>query len=139
MKPMSWLQGWYLSYNLSSHIVVRTQVLTTGCWPSYQLMDVNMPPQMEKCMQLFQQHYLKRTNHRTLKWVHRLGQATVRPVYILCLFCLVFPLIRLDHLPHPYITSHFSFLGARIFWQALVRSASDDVASRLFDEIQPRV
>lgn len=54
------------------------QVLTTGCWPSYQLMDVNMPPQMEKCMQLFQQHYLKRTNHRTLKWVHRLGQATVR-------------------------------------------------------------
>ena len=33
------------------------QVLTTGNWPTYKVMDINLPPMMQRCVQLFQQYY----------------------------------------------------------------------------------
>jgi hypothetical protein len=33
------------------------QVLTTGNWPTYKVMDLNLPPVMQRCVQFFQQYY----------------------------------------------------------------------------------
>ena len=41
-----------LSFSLS-----LSQVLTTGNWPTYKAMDLNLPPIMQRCVQFFQQYY----------------------------------------------------------------------------------
>mmetsp|Transcript_8191 Transcript_8191/g.26036 ORF Transcript_8191/g.26036 Transcript_8191/m.26036 type:complete len:758 (+) Transcript_8191:55-2328(+) len=52
-------------------------VLTTGFWPSYQVQDANLVPEMQKAIQVFQNFYNGRTQHRRLQWIHSLGQATI--------------------------------------------------------------
>jgi len=52
-------------------------VLTTGFWPSYQVQDANLNPQMQKAIQVFQTFYDGRTSHRRLQWIHSLGQAAI--------------------------------------------------------------
>merc|ERR1719221_1643434 len=53
------------------------QVLTTGFWPSYQVQDANLNPQMQKAIQVFHNFYNGKTQHRRLQWIHSLGQATI--------------------------------------------------------------
>mmetsp|Transcript_46037 Transcript_46037/g.80964 ORF Transcript_46037/g.80964 Transcript_46037/m.80964 type:complete len:754 (-) Transcript_46037:143-2404(-) len=52
-------------------------VLTTGFWPSYQVQDANLCPEMQKAIQCFHLFYNGRTQHRRLQWIHSLGQATI--------------------------------------------------------------
>jgi len=52
-------------------------VLTTGFWPSYQVQDANLCPEMQKAIQCFHNFYNGRTQHRRLQWIHSLGQATI--------------------------------------------------------------
>merc|ERR1719478_673272 len=52
-------------------------VLTTGFWPSYQVQDANLCPEMQKAIQVFHNFYSGRTQHRRLQWIHSLGQATI--------------------------------------------------------------
>mmetsp|Transcript_21428 Transcript_21428/g.37551 ORF Transcript_21428/g.37551 Transcript_21428/m.37551 type:complete len:754 (-) Transcript_21428:79-2340(-) len=52
-------------------------VLTTGFWPSYQVQDANLCPEMQKAIQTFHVFYNGRTQHRRLQWIHSLGQATI--------------------------------------------------------------
>jgi len=52
-------------------------VLTTGFWPSYQVADANLCPEMLKAIQVFHNFYNGRTQHRRLQWIHSLGQATI--------------------------------------------------------------
>lgn len=54
------------------------QVLTTGYWPSYKVLEIAVPPQMIKCMSLFKVYYDSKTSHRRLQWIHSLGNATIR-------------------------------------------------------------
>ncbi|CAK4609205.1 hypothetical protein AeMF1_020873 [Aphanomyces euteiches] len=67
--------------NHQGPIEFGVQVLTTGHWPSYQPLQINLPPQMVKCMSLFKTYYDSKTSHRRLQWVHSLGNATVRATY----------------------------------------------------------
>ncbi|GLD93367.1 hypothetical protein PINS_up001959 [Pythium insidiosum] len=62
----------------SAKIDFSVQVLTTGYWPSYKVLEITMPPQMVKCMNLFKVYYDSKTSHRRLQWIHSLGNATVR-------------------------------------------------------------
>merc|ERR1719478_1546752 len=52
-------------------------VLTTGFWPSYQVQDANLCPEMQKAIQCFHNFYNGCTQHRRLQWIHSLGQATI--------------------------------------------------------------
>jgi len=52
-------------------------VLTTGFWPTYQVQDANLCPEMQKAIQCFHNFYNGRTQHRRLQWIHSLGQATI--------------------------------------------------------------
>ncbi|KAF4323537.1 hypothetical protein JM18_001041 [Phytophthora kernoviae] len=54
------------------------QVLTTGYWPSYRILEITMPPLMVRCMNMFKVYYDSKTSHRRLQWVHSLGNATIR-------------------------------------------------------------
>jgi cullin 1 len=52
-------------------------VLTTGFWPSYQVHEAALCPEMQKAIGTFHNFYNGRTQHRRLQWIHSLGQATV--------------------------------------------------------------
>mmetsp|Transcript_20177 Transcript_20177/g.47032 ORF Transcript_20177/g.47032 Transcript_20177/m.47032 type:complete len:754 (+) Transcript_20177:60-2321(+) len=63
--------------NALGGIDFNVQVLTTGFWPSYQVQDANLCPEMQKAIQVFHNFYNARTQHRRLQWIHLLGQATL--------------------------------------------------------------
>lgn len=57
---------------------LSVQVLTTGHWPTYKLLEVTLPTSLVKCTRIFQTFYDSKTSHRRLQWVHSLGSATLR-------------------------------------------------------------
>lgn len=57
------------------------QVLTTGHWPTYKAPEIALPPQMNKCLDVFKEWHDVKHQKRRLTWVHSLGNATVRAVY----------------------------------------------------------
>jgi len=59
----------------------EVQVLTTGYWPTYKALEVNLPPAMVKCTAVFKDYYDHKTSHRRLQWVHGLGGAEVTARY----------------------------------------------------------
>jgi cullin 1 len=70
-----------IGHSTSHHhnsIEFSVQVLTTGHWPSYQVLDISLPPNMARCMTMFKMYYDSKTSHRRLQWIHSLGNATVR-------------------------------------------------------------
>ncbi|KAK8639566.1 hypothetical protein V6N13_137941 [Hibiscus sabdariffa] len=48
-------------------------VLTTGFWPSYKSLDIILPTELVKCVEVFKGFYEKKTKHRKLTWIHSLG------------------------------------------------------------------
>mmetsp|Transcript_18871 Transcript_18871/g.23751 ORF Transcript_18871/g.23751 Transcript_18871/m.23751 type:complete len:742 (+) Transcript_18871:80-2305(+) len=64
-------------FNLN-RVEFSVQVLTTGYWPTYKSFDVNLPPEMIRCTQVFKDYHDEKTSHRRLAWMHSLGNATLR-------------------------------------------------------------
>lgn len=55
------------------------QVLTTGHWPQYKhLNEINLPPLLSRCTQVFQEYYDAKTSKKKLTWTHSLGSAVVK-------------------------------------------------------------
>lgn len=59
-------------------LLTSYQVLTTGFWPSYKMLDLSFPSELAKCMEVYNTYYDTRTSHRQLKWVHSLGNASIK-------------------------------------------------------------
>lgn len=55
------------------------EVLTTGHWPSYKMVEPAMPPKLARCVDVFSEYY-KQLHHgkRLLKWVYSLGNTNVK-------------------------------------------------------------
>jgi len=66
---------------LIADIDFSVEVLTTGHWPTYKMVDVALPETMTECMQVYQKFFDGLTQHRCLKWVHSLGNATIKATY----------------------------------------------------------
>jgi len=66
---------------LDTKLGFGVQVLSNGNWPSYQAPVVQLPPQMSKCMEVFQEWHDKKHQKRRLTWVHSLGNASVKATY----------------------------------------------------------
>ncbi|XP_062028837.1 cullin-1-like [Rosa rugosa] len=56
---------------------VTVTVLSTGFWPSYKSIDVNLPAEMVKCVEVFKGFYASKTKHRKLTWVYSLGTCNI--------------------------------------------------------------
>lgn len=57
------------------------QVLTTGYWPTYAVLGVNLPPEMVRCTQVFKDYYDHNNSKRRLTWMFGIGNTTVRGVF----------------------------------------------------------
>eukprot|EP00300_Choanocystis_sp_HF-7_P004185 c13202_g1_i1.p1 GENE.c13202_g1_i1~~c13202_g1_i1.p1 ORF type:complete len:768 (+),score=175.66 c13202_g1_i1:61-2304(+) len=53
------------------------QVLTTGHWPSYPILEIKIPDQLLACMEIFKAFYESATKHRRLRWLHSMGTVSV--------------------------------------------------------------
>ncbi|RZC51942.1 hypothetical protein C5167_020362 [Papaver somniferum] len=58
-------------------IDLTVTVLTTGFWPSYKSLDLNLPSEMVKCVEVFKEFYQTKTKHRKLTWQYSLGTCNV--------------------------------------------------------------
>ncbi|XP_048440515.1 cullin-1 isoform X7 [Pyrus x bretschneideri] len=69
----------YLKNNPQANpgIDLTVTVLTTGFWPSYKSFDLNLPPEMVKCVELFREFYQTKTKHRKLTWMYSLGTCNI--------------------------------------------------------------
>lgn len=57
------------------------KVLTTGFWPNFKTDQLTIPPELETCVKRFKEFYDSRTESRSLKWAHSLGNCTVQGLY----------------------------------------------------------
>ncbi|KAJ0988375.1 hypothetical protein J5N97_006731 [Dioscorea zingiberensis] len=58
-------------------IDLTVTVLTTGAWPSYKTCNLNLPPEMLRCVEVFEEFYRSRTKRRRLSWVYSLGTCKI--------------------------------------------------------------
>ncbi|KAK7850675.1 cullin-1 [Quercus suber] len=58
-------------------IDLTVTVLTTGFWPSYKSFDLNLPPELVKCVKVFREFYQTKTKHRKLTWIYSLGTCNI--------------------------------------------------------------
>ncbi|CAK9005115.1 Cullin-1 (OsCUL1) (OsCUL1-1) [Durusdinium trenchii] len=63
------------------NIEFSVDVLTTGHWPSYKMVNIVLPREFDDCMDVYKKFYASKTSHRCLKWVFSLGNATVRAAF----------------------------------------------------------
>lgn len=59
-------------------IDLSVQVLTSGFWPTYPMLDLNLPPGVAAAQQIFSKFYLKKHSGRRLAWINSLGTAILR-------------------------------------------------------------
>lgn len=61
-----------------SDIDMTVHVLTTGCWPTYPDVKINLPPTMKLLEQQFEKFYLGNHSGRKLIWQDTLGHCIVK-------------------------------------------------------------
>lgn len=65
----------------SDHFVpvdMTVNILTMGNWPNYPLMDVNMPEDMVRLLEVFNKFYISKHSGRKLTWQPTLGHCVLR-------------------------------------------------------------
>lgn len=60
---------------------VHVAVLTSGYWPTYPVLDVRLPGELDAVQTVFQEHYLAKYGGRRLAWQHNLGTAVLRAAF----------------------------------------------------------
>ncbi|PON72672.1 Cullin, N-terminal [Parasponia andersonii] len=58
-------------------IDLSVNVLTTRFWPSYKYLDLNLPPEMARCVENFNKFYHTKHHSRRLTWIYSLGTCHV--------------------------------------------------------------
>jgi len=61
-----------------SSIELTVNILTMGYWPTYQPMEVSLPPEMVKFQEIFKKFYLGKHSGRKLQWQPTLGHCVLR-------------------------------------------------------------
>lgn len=64
--------------NCTGSIDFSVNVLTMGHWPSYEYMEVAIPPDLADYQELFKQFYFSKHSGRKLQWQHSLGQLLLK-------------------------------------------------------------
>eukprot|EP00958_Prasinococcus_capsulatus_P024111 scaffold3731_cov381-Prasinococcus_capsulatus_cf.AAC.3 len=59
-------------------IDMNVQILTTGYWPTYPPVDVELPDEMHVCQTIFRDFYLAKYNGRRLMWQNSLGTCVLK-------------------------------------------------------------
>ncbi|CAM8946372.1 unnamed protein product [Rhodiola kirilowii] len=58
-------------------IDLTVTVLKSALWPGEKSVDLNLPAEMVKCVEVFGEFYKTNTKHRKLTWIHPLGICSI--------------------------------------------------------------
>ncbi|XP_048136089.1 cullin-1-like isoform X2 [Rhodamnia argentea] len=69
----------YLSSNEIANpgVDLTVTVLTSGFWPSTKTVDLNLPSEMVKCVEVFTDFFQRRRKNKKLTWIYSLGNCTL--------------------------------------------------------------
>lgn len=59
-------------------IDVNVQVLTSGFWPTYPVLDCALPEELAAAQHIFSEHYLQKHSGRKLAWINSLGTCIIK-------------------------------------------------------------
>lgn len=59
-------------------IDVNVQVLTSGFWPTYPVLDCALPEELAAAQHVFSEHYLQKHSGRKLAWINSLGTCIIK-------------------------------------------------------------
>lgn len=60
------------------YVDLNVTVLTTGFWPSYKSVELELPYELQQSIEVFKDFYSSRAQHRKLTWIYSLGQCIVQ-------------------------------------------------------------
>lgn len=60
---------------------LSVQVLTSGLWPTYPLLDCTFPENLANGLEIFKTHYLEKHSGRKLVWLHSLGTCIMKVAF----------------------------------------------------------
>lgn len=63
---------------LPGGVDMNVNVLTSGYWPSYPVVEANLPQELSLYAQVFKEFYLAKHSGRRLVWHHSLGTCVLR-------------------------------------------------------------
>lgn len=70
-----------LRTDFDSAIDLTVNILTMGYWPTYPLVEVNLPKEMVQYQEIFNKFYLGKHSGRKLQWQPTLGQCMLKAVF----------------------------------------------------------
>ncbi len=70
-----------LRTDFDSTIDLTVNILTMGYWPTYPLVEVNLPKEMVQYQEIFNKFYLGKHSGRKLQWQPTLGQCMLKAVF----------------------------------------------------------
>ncbi|KAI9105185.1 hypothetical protein K1719_022714 [Acacia pycnantha] len=63
--------------NVDPGIDLKVTLLTTRFWPHYKSLDLNLPAEMTKCVEVFKDFYQTKIKSHKLKWIYSLGTCVI--------------------------------------------------------------
>jgi cullin-4 len=70
-----------LKSSFESSIDLTVNILTMGYWPTYPLVEVNLPKEMVEYQEIFNKFYLGKHSGRKLQWQPTLGHCMLRATF----------------------------------------------------------
>ena len=61
---------------------MSVHVLTTGYWPNYTPMEINLPTELNAMQDVFRNFYLLKHSGRRLIWQHSLGTCVLKSHFL---------------------------------------------------------
>lgn len=74
----SFRQSAAVSSQIPSGLDLNVHILTSGFWPSYPLVECNLPEQLSSAQQVFKDFYLSKHSGRRLVWYNSLGSCVIK-------------------------------------------------------------
>ncbi|KAK4264624.1 hypothetical protein QN277_025777 [Acacia crassicarpa] len=73
----SYEQYLHINQHVNPGIDLSVTVLTTGTWPSYKSCSLNLPSEMVKCVEAFNEYYTSKAKHKKLSWAFSMGACNI--------------------------------------------------------------
>eukprot|EP00644_Phytophthora_capsici_P001450 jgi/Phyca11/542901/estExt2_Genewise1Plus.C_PHYCAscaffold_100417 len=67
--------------SMHGHPDMQVQVLTTGFWPPYAAVEINLPAALVPMKEIFDKFYSSKYQGRQLQWQHSLAQCIVKAIF----------------------------------------------------------
>lgn len=64
-----------------TNIDLTVNILTMGYWPTYPVMEVNLPIEMVEYQTIFSKFYLVKHSGRKLQWQPTLGHCVLKAIF----------------------------------------------------------